>query len=81
MPRVTNTTKTWLLGDQPIYNHDDGGNRGQRWHGQKVKANLLFVDLHVGLGLQVPEGIVQTTPDYTFLPDPRWIERLTGQVP
>jgi len=75
MPRIANPVRTWVLGDQPIYNYDDGGDRQQRWHGNKVRANLLFADMHVGLSLTVPEGQVQETPDYTFLPDPRWLER------
>jgi len=77
MPPVASTSKTWVCGDQPIYNYDNGGDRGQIWHGGKVKANLLFLDNHVELGLDVPEGPVHTTPDYTFLPDPDWLRRLT----
>ncbi|MFM9958490.1 MAG: DUF1559 domain-containing protein [Phycisphaerales bacterium] len=72
MPRVANTARTWLLGDQPIYNYDDGGDRGQAWHRGRVQANLLFVDLHVGIGLNMPppdaQGVVNETPDYTFWP-------------
>lgn len=75
MPRVANPSRTWLCGDQPIYNHDDGGDRGQKWHGNKLRANLLFVDMHVGVGLDVAPGQTQTTPEYTFLPDPRWLEQ------
>jgi prepilin-type N-terminal cleavage/methylation domain-containing protein/prepilin-type processing-associated H-X9-DG protein len=73
MPKVANNARTWLLGDQPIYNHDDNGDRGQRWHYNRVQANLLFVDLHVGVGFKVPEGIVNETQDYTFLPTPNWL--------
>ncbi len=76
MPPVANTSRTWVCGDQPIYNYDDGGDRGQRWHHGKVQANLLFLDGHVGLNFDVPEGPVHTTDDYTFLPDPDWIDRL-----
>jgi len=72
MPRVANSARTWLLGDQPVFNHDDGGDRGQKWHFNRVQANLLFVDLHVGVGLSVPEGVVNETPDYSFLPIPSW---------
>jgi len=75
MPPVASTSKTWVCGDQPIYNYDDGGDRGQRWHHGHVKANLLFLDSHVEIGLDVPEGQINTTADYTFLPDPRWLER------
>ncbi len=73
MPKVANTARTWLLGDQPIYNHDDDGDRGQRWHFKRVQANLLFVDLHVAVGLPVPTGVVNDTPDYAFLPTPNWL--------
>jgi prepilin-type N-terminal cleavage/methylation domain-containing protein len=75
MPLVKNPVKTWVLGDQPIYNHDDAGDRGQRWHFGQVRANLLFIDMHVGLGLAVPQGAVNTTNDYTFLPREDWVER------
>lgn len=75
MPAVANPSRTWALGDQPIYNHDDDGDRHQRWHFGAVKANLLFVDMHVDMGLDVPTGIENTTADYTFLPRPDWIER------
>ncbi|MCB9848938.1 MAG: prepilin-type N-terminal cleavage/methylation domain-containing protein [Phycisphaeraceae bacterium] len=77
MPPVANTSRTWVCGDQPIYNFDDGGDRGQRWHHGKVQANLLFLDNHVGLGLPVPEGPRHTTEDYTFLPTPDWLEQFT----
>ncbi len=75
MPDIVTPSKTWVLGDQPIYNFDDGGDRGQRWHNDRVLANLLFFDLHVGLGLTVEEGLVQTTRDYTHLPSPDWLDR------
>lgn len=77
MPRVANPSRTWVLGDQPIYNFDDDGDRNQRWHFSAVRANLLFVDMHVSTGTTVPKGVVNTTPDYTFLPRPDWIEPVT----
>jgi prepilin-type N-terminal cleavage/methylation domain-containing protein len=73
MPSVANPSRTWVLGDQPIYNYD-GGDRQQRWHFGRVRANLLFVDMSVRTGLDVPEGSVNTTGDYTFLPRPDWVE-------
>lgn len=79
MPIIANPSKTWVAGDQPIYNHDDNGDRNQRWHGKKIKANLLFVDMHVSVGTPVTKGVQNTTTEYTFLPDPRWIERMQGQ--
>jgi len=75
MPFVERPTHTWLIGDQPIYNYDDGGDRMQRWHFDRVLANLLFVDGHVKLGVEVPDGLDHTTDDYTFLPTQNWLER------
>ncbi len=74
-PNVATPTKTWVLGDQPIYNFDDNGDRQQRWHFGAVRANLLYMDMHVEMGLGVPTGIVNTTGEYSFLPRPDWIER------
>lgn len=76
LPRVRTTSATWLVGSQPIYNHDDNGDRAQRWYtSARVSANLLFFDASVRVGAPVAEGVVNTTPDYTFLPDPRWLEQ------
>ncbi len=73
MPPVVTPTKTWVLGPHPIYNYQENGDRGHRWYGRKdVSANLLFLDLHVGTQLRVPVGVVNTTPDYSFLPRPDW---------
>lgn len=70
MPVVTQTTKVWVLGVHPIYNYQEDGDRGQRWYTDKeVQANLLFLDMHVGKNLRVPKGVVNTTKDYTFLPE------------
>jgi len=75
MPQVANPTRTWVLGDQPIYNFDDAGDRNQRWHFHDVRASLLFVDMHAEMGVEVDEGVVNDTPRYTFLPRPDWVER------
>ena len=76
MPPVQDTTKTWVLADHPIYNYDDGGDRESFWYDQKrVEASAAFLDGHVALRCAVPEGEVQTTGDYTFLPQPRWLDR------
>jgi len=75
MPRVRTTSKTWLIGSQPIYNYDDGGDREQRWYGASVAANLVFADGSAAVAARVPEGLVQTTTDYTFLPEPTWLEQ------
>jgi prepilin-type N-terminal cleavage/methylation domain-containing protein len=81
MPRVLDTSKTWVLGSHPIYNHEDDGDRGMYWYGskqgQEAKANLLFLDSHVKTAINIPnvEGQVEnTTDDYTFLPHPDWIK-------
>ncbi len=74
MPPVKNPAKTWAMGSYPIYNFAGGADRGVRWYGVSrerrgaVKANLLFVDLHVAVGVTVPPGIVDETPEYTFRP-------------
>lgn len=69
MPPVKTPTKTWVLGPHPIYNYQEGGDRNHRWYTDKeVRANLLFLDMHVGKTLRVPPGVQNTTPDYTFLP-------------
>ncbi|MDX2145993.1 MAG: type II secretion system protein [Planctomycetota bacterium] len=69
MPPVVLPSRTWLLGTHPIYNYQEGGDRGSLWFtDQQVEASLLFVDLHVRVRLRVPPGVVNTTNDYTFLP-------------
>lgn len=69
MPMVRDTTKTWVLGPHPIYNYQENGDRQQRWYTDKeVRANLLFLDMHVAKTLPVPPGVVNTTAHYTFLP-------------
>jgi protein-tyrosine phosphatase len=76
MPTLVTPTKTWVLGPHPIYNYQESGDRGMRWYGAKkdggTKANLLMMDMHVGGTFDVPRGVVNTTPDYTFLPAPNW---------
>jgi prepilin-type N-terminal cleavage/methylation domain-containing protein len=79
MPRIRTTAKTWLIASQPIYNYDDNGDRGQRWYYQsRVAANLLFADASAAIAKAVEPGVVNTTNEYTFLPEPRWLERFTG---
>ena len=77
MPVVADTTKTVMIATHTLYNYDDGGDREMRWFqgqgpGGEVSGNVLFVDGHVGLRLDVPEDRASTTPDYTFLPTPGW---------
>jgi prepilin-type N-terminal cleavage/methylation domain-containing protein len=69
MPVVTQPAKTWVLGTHPIYNYQENGDRGSHWYAPgKVEVNLLFLDLHTGVRLPVPAGVVNTTDRYTFLP-------------
>ncbi|GMV26153.1 MAG: hypothetical protein AMXMBFR58_21840 [Phycisphaerae bacterium] len=69
MPPVLDTTKTWVVGTHTIYNYQQDGDRQSRWFGPvQVQANLLYLDFHVRLRVNVPPGVVNTTPDYTFLP-------------
>ncbi|MHC4946940.1 MAG: prepilin-type N-terminal cleavage/methylation domain-containing protein [Planctomycetota bacterium] len=80
MPTVRDPAKTWMLGDLVIYNFQEMGDRGQRWHRDRAECNLCFVDGHVGENIAVPpstmgpDGYVKenTTADYTFLPSPDW---------
>lgn len=69
MPVVTNTAKTWMIGAHPMYNHQQGGDRGMAWYQPgKVEAGLLFVDLHARARVSIPRGVVNETEDYRFLP-------------
>ncbi|MGD9691932.1 MAG: type II secretion system protein [Phycisphaerales bacterium] len=83
MPDVASPGRTWVIGEQAIYNYDRGGDRKVQWHFPKeVRTNLLFVDLHVGSRLAVPKPDpdndpmvrehLNTTDEYTFLPEPGW---------
>ena len=72
MPVVTDTSKTWMLAEHPIYNFQANDDRGMRWVGTDVRASMCFVDGSVQVGVIVPPGVVNTTEDYTFLPRPDW---------
>ncbi len=74
LPPVADPTRTWVIGTHPIYNYQDNGDRGMRWLGGAaggadggVEANLLYLDFHVKVRVRVPRGVVNTTPEYTFL--------------
>ncbi len=75
MPPMLTPTRTWLLGTHPIYNHQQGGDRGMRWYGRKAAASatLLFADFHAAGPVDLPPGVVNTTDRYTFLPRPDWL--------
>jgi len=74
MPLVLNPSKTWAVATHTVYNFQGKGDRMMRWFGERdgdeagVRANMLFVDLHVRCGLRVPRGVVNVTGDYSFLP-------------
>jgi prepilin-type N-terminal cleavage/methylation domain-containing protein/prepilin-type processing-associated H-X9-DG protein len=73
MPNVLNTSKTWMIATHTIYNYQQGGDRGMYWFkGGKAEANLLYVDGHSRMRVNVPPpngtDYGNTTPDYTFLP-------------
>jgi prepilin-type N-terminal cleavage/methylation domain-containing protein/prepilin-type processing-associated H-X9-DG protein len=72
MPLVDDPSKTWMLGDHPIYNYQENGDRGQRWHFGDVRVNLAFVDGHIGMGIDIVKGARNTTQHYTFLPQHDW---------
>jgi hypothetical protein len=76
MPPVFDTTKVWVIGTHPIYNFQQDGDRGMRWLDPKrVEASLLFLDWHARVRINVPNtpgAVENTTPDYTFLPQPNW---------
>ena len=79
MPSVFDPTRTVLIGSQPIYAHDDGGDRGTYWYRQRertpgnVLASVGFVDGHaegaVSIGWRA-KGPVWETRDYTWVPSP-----------
>ncbi len=83
MPYVEYPTRTWMLGDLIIYNFQQGGDRGQRWHHKDTKCNLCFVDGHVSQAIKLEpatfdvNGFIEqnTTNQYTFLPQRDWLER------
>jgi len=65
-----------MLASQPIYNYDDGSDRRQSWYGGSgIRANMVFVDGHAKIGVDVAQGLVYTTDAYTFLPSPTWLEQ------
>ena len=76
-PNVKWPTKVWLLADQTIYNYDNGSDARMYWRrDDRITSMMIFWDGHVKMDVTVPEGEVQTTKDYTFLPSSDWIERL-----
>jgi len=74
MPEVEEPALTWVVGTHTIYNYDSGGDRRSRWFTPDAeRANLLFLDLHARMSVPVPEGQIQRTRDYTFLPRRNWL--------
>ena len=74
MLRIEDPSKTWMLGDFPIYNFQEDGNLGRRRHMGEHRSNLCFVNGHVGSGISISKGIVNTTKYYSFLPTPTWLD-------
>ncbi len=69
MPFVRNPARTWALGTHTIYTFQQDGDRRMYWfEADRERANLLFLDHHVGTALPVPRGPVNETDNYTFLP-------------
>ena len=76
MPPVQDTTKTWVIAEHPIYNYDDAGDRESFWYDDdQAEASMVFLDGHVTMRIAIPEGQIATTDDYTFLPQPNWLDR------
>lgn len=89
MPNVSDPTKTWMIAPLPIYNYQEGGDRGQRWYDDdEVIVNLAFVDGHVDVRLPVPsctigdDGFIveNTTKHYTFLPRANWMPTMCSFI-
>jgi len=72
MPRVQAPSKTWMIAPIPVYNYQEGGDRQQYWHSNGVVVNMFFVDGHLDMSIKIPEGVVNTTKQYTFLPRSDW---------
>ena len=73
MPYVVRPDFTVMVGSHPIYNFEDDTDRGMSWYGKGTRANILYVDAHSKLGVEVPNKpgeVENTTKDYTLLPDP-----------
>lgn len=69
MPYVVQPSKTWVIGTHPIYNYQGGENRESYWFRPGVcEASLGYLDGHTRIRVRVPEGIVNSTPDYVFGP-------------
>ncbi len=82
MPRVKDTTKTWLCASHPIYNYEDDQDRGQKWYTGSVDATVLFVDGHARMMVDVPdtreiEDVEQKNinTNFTYLPRPHWLDQ------
>jgi len=74
-PAVRSPARTWLVGQSPIYNYDDGLDKGEVWGRDRVRSTLCYVDGHVEVAVPVARGPVNTTDDYTFYPAPGWETR------
>jgi type II secretory pathway pseudopilin PulG len=73
MPRVEDTSFTWLAASAPIYAFELDNDHGMQWTPSSgpVEATIAFVDLHVALRVPVPNRLCEyenTTDRYTFFP-------------
>ncbi|MCA9293646.1 MAG: prepilin-type N-terminal cleavage/methylation domain-containing protein [Phycisphaerales bacterium] len=82
MPRVRDTTKTWLCATHPIYNYEDDQDRGQKWYSSSVEATVLYVDGHAEMMVKVPDTRHESdvrkknsNARFTYLPEPRWLDQ------
>ncbi len=83
MPNVFDPTRTVVIGSHPIYNFDSASDRQMNWYGRRDRqdaiASMLFLDLHVKVGVRMPNPGAKTPPhttdNYSFLPSPDWIAR------
>lgn len=79
MPMVATPSRTWQAGHATMYAFDDGRDARMRWatspERREERATLAFNDGHVATLVEVAPGLENVTRDYTFLPEPRWMER------
>jgi len=83
MPPVAQPSHTVAIGSHSMYNLDDGYDHEMNWYGRTtggdVIANMLFLDHHVEISVNIPrspDGVpVYETDEFTFLPTPDWIDR------
>ncbi len=69
MPFVRTPSRTWVLATHTVYTFQQDGDRRMYWfEPNREFANMLFLDHHVLTRAPIPKGIVNETPEYSFLP-------------